>query len=331
MYEWLLSLKQADGSFVVHHGGEVDVRASYCVLCISVLLGICTPELIDGMMDFIATCQTFEGGLAASAMLDPYSEPMAGPTPALGEAHGGYAHCALASYLMLMRLTSGKSIGRPLNLKACLRWAVSQQGIAIEGGAFRGRTNKLVDGCYGWFSGGGMFTVLDAALLLSQQRQLQPLSGRGAKKVEDPESDDWTNEEDEVLPVGDHFLYDRVSLQEYILIAAQVKAGGLRDKPGKRPDAYHTCYNLSGLSLAQHRLVPCEASMDAFKKIWKSCPVEQDAWRSHCYAATLSWRQEAAQDYIVGGDQNSLPPTHPVLNIIFPRAKAIMDHFYGQA
>ncbi len=27
--------------------------------------------------------------------------------------------------------------------------------------------------------------------------------------------------------------------------------GGLRDKPGKAPDYYHTCYCLSGLSSAQ--------------------------------------------------------------------------------
>ena len=27
MYEWMLTLKQPDGSFVMHHGGEVDVVA----------------------------------------------------------------------------------------------------------------------------------------------------------------------------------------------------------------------------------------------------------------------------------------------------------------
>lgn len=31
----------------------------------------------------------------------------------------------------------------------------------------------------------------------------------------------------------------------------QIK-GGLRDKPGKPVDYYHTCYCLSGLSAAQH-------------------------------------------------------------------------------
>ena len=45
-------------------------------------------------------------------------------------------------------------------------------------------------------------------------------------------------------------------MQEYILLLAQAPNGGLRDKPGKGPDAYHTCYNLSGLSSAQHFLLP---------------------------------------------------------------------------
>jgi hypothetical protein len=36
-----------------------------------------------------------------------------------------------------------------------------QQASAIEGGGFRGRTNKLVDGCYGWWVG-GLFAVLES-------------------------------------------------------------------------------------------------------------------------------------------------------------------------
>lgn len=37
----------------------------------------------------------------------------------------------------------------------------------------------------------------------------------------------------------------------YVLICAQNEDGGLRDKPGKRPDFYHTCYSLAGLSICQ--------------------------------------------------------------------------------
>ena len=36
-----------------------------------------------------------------------------------------------------------------------------QQCEPIEGGGFRGRSNKLVDGCYSWWVGGGI-PVLEA-------------------------------------------------------------------------------------------------------------------------------------------------------------------------
>ncbi|GAX72910.1 hypothetical protein CEUSTIGMA_g365.t1 [Chlamydomonas eustigma] len=47
-------------------------------------------------------------------------------------------------------------------------------------------------------------------------------------------------------------IYNYESLQLWILRCCQVSKGGLRDKPGKPPDYYHTCYCLSGLSSAQH-------------------------------------------------------------------------------
>jgi prenyltransferase beta subunit len=41
-------------------------------------------------------------------------------------------------------------------------------------------------------------------------------------------------------------------LSRYTLMCAQQFDGGLRDKPSKSRDFYHTCYNLSGLSASQH-------------------------------------------------------------------------------
>ncbi|MCJ1288571.1 CAAX farnesyltransferase (FTase) subunit beta [Xylographa carneopallida] len=48
-------------------------------------------------------------------------------------------------------------------------------------------------------------------------------------------------------------LYHREGLIRYILCCCQAESGGLRDKPGKHADAYHSCYALTGLSSAQHR------------------------------------------------------------------------------
>jgi len=222
LYRFLLSLKQPDGSFTVHREGEIDVRATYCVSCISIILGIATPELFEGVGEAVARCQTYEGGLsAASHSLG--EEGSSGAT--LGEAHGGYAYCALASHLSLSLLPNTKRFAdspftkdfvsckdgaqKPtdwnqsqsassarLNIDKALRWAVSQQGIPIEGGGFRGRTNKLVDGCYGWFSGGGMFTVLSALVELQlgkwwkEEEEKGKLNGEGGQDG-NRASDEW--------------------------------------------------------------------------------------------------------------------------------------------
>lgn len=67
-----------------------------------------------------------------------------------------------------------KRTKKQLNLNSLLRWATSVQAMPIEGGGFRGRTNKLVDGCYGWW-GGGMFGVLGG--LLSEESLRNGKSG----------------------------------------------------------------------------------------------------------------------------------------------------------
>lgn len=47
-------------------------------------------------------------------------------------------------------------------------------------------------------------------------------------------------------------LYNVEALQLWILKCCQAPRGGMRDKPGKPPDYYHTCYCLSGLSSSQN-------------------------------------------------------------------------------
>ena len=42
------------------------------------------------------------------------------------------------------------------------------------------------------------------------------------------------------------------ALQGWLLLCCQLPNGGMQDKPGKGRDHYHTCYCLSGLSVAQH-------------------------------------------------------------------------------
>jgi protein farnesyltransferase subunit beta len=64
-------------------------------------------------------------------------------------------------------------------------------------------------------------------------------------------------------------LLNRKALQEYILLAGQHPAGGLRDKPPKHADSYHTLSCLAGLSAAQHRVFPSPERRRVLEGAWK--------------------------------------------------------------
>lgn len=195
--QFLMSLHEEDGSFSVHKDGEQDIRGVYCALSVAKLTNIYTPEIFKESENWVAACQTWEGGFGAAPGM---------------EAHGGYAFCGLAALMLL---------GKPqlFCLKSFLRWIVNRQ-MRLEGG-FQGRTNKLVDGCYSFWQGGA-FPLLHAILSMENNA------------------------------FGCHWLFDQEALQEYLLICCQHPHGSLLDKPGISQDVYHTCYALSGLSVAQN-------------------------------------------------------------------------------
>lgn len=79
---------------------------TYCLLVTATLLDILTPELVKGTAEFLRSCQTYEGGFASSS--HPYydatgdeSQVLSEVRPTLGEAHGGYTSCAIASWMMV--------------------------------------------------------------------------------------------------------------------------------------------------------------------------------------------------------------------------------------
>ncbi|CAN0040253.1 unnamed protein product [Pylaiella littoralis] len=88
---------------------------------------------------------------------------------------------------------------------------------------------------------------------------------------------------------GDGLTFARKRLQEYVLMCSQQPDGGLRDKPGKARDFYHTCYTLSGLSVAQHCL--------------------------------------SDSPTVVGNSSNLLRPTNPVYNIAEDKVSRAISYF----
>ncbi|KAG1734874.1 terpenoid cyclases/protein prenyltransferase alpha-alpha toroid [Suillus paluster] len=278
MYEFFISVKQSDGAFLVAHHAEVDVRGTYCLLVAAHLLNILTPELLEGVPASIMSCQTYEGGFSSASQ--PYFSPepegpptlLDSPRPPLGEAHGGYTFCS-----------SCPSVQKPsLNFKTLLRWLVQMQGSEIELGGFKGRTNKLVDGCYSWWVG-GCFALLSSLGIVGAHGQ----------------DEAWNDVDDSV--------WDRAALQRYILCAAQHPAGGLRDKPPKPADSYHTLYCLAGLSTAQHNIFLSSTRQDAIFRCWKTPPEStHEQLRQACFAHSLSWTEEEGTSRILGVQNNRM-------------------------
>ncbi|KAJ3040696.1 hypothetical protein HDV00_010589 [Rhizophlyctis rosea] len=139
-------LKQPDGSFLMHDGGEADGRGTYCIASCARLLNLPTTQLFTSAPEFIARCQSYEGGLSGYPGV---------------EAHGGYTFCGFAAMELM-----GKA--ELVDLDALATWIVQRQ-MSFEGG-FSGRTNKLVDGCYSFWQGGTM-PILEVALTRRARRR----------------------------------------------------------------------------------------------------------------------------------------------------------------
>ena len=108
---------------------------------------------------------------------------------------------------------AGATASVSIDAHAAVKWLALRQ---TRWGGYAGRANKVVDACYSFWQAGALVIASD-------------LGGAHAAAALDADA-----------------------LARYVLRAAQDPRGGLRDKPGKSADAYHTCYALGGLALAQH-------------------------------------------------------------------------------
>jgi protein farnesyltransferase subunit beta len=242
LYPWFVSLQEDHGGFRMHHDGEVDVRATYCIVSVARLLHLTGQSVFqDKTAAYVASCQTYEGGFGG--------EPFA-------EGHGGYTYCATAALQLLGQLVR-------IDAQSLRGWLARRQ-MSFEGG-FNGRPNKLVDGCYSFWQGGCMAIL---SVLEHVNSSDDPWLGSAAD-------------------IASSLLFDQAMLERYVLLCAQDVNGGLRDKPSKPRDFYHSCYNLSGLSVAQH------------------------------YDAGFQYGHETSR----------VARTHPCYNIRVERARFVLDYF----
>lgn len=139
--DWILSLRQpgVPGSYLIHENGEADLRAVYIAMVAGKLFNILTPEITEGVAEYIVQCQTYEGGLAPTIDC---------------EAHAGYTYCGVAALSILGKI-------HVLDVPRLINW-ISNRQRDPEGG-FNGRTNKIVDSCYSLWVG-GVFSILNQEL-----------------------------------------------------------------------------------------------------------------------------------------------------------------------
>lgn len=316
LYRWMASLQvPSTGGYRMQHDGEVDVRATYTIACCSKLLGLlnktssnnkqeeenpsCSGFTVLGrprVIEFVQSCQTYEGGMGG----EPFSE-----------AHGGYTFCAVAALKLLGALgkNSNNSNNSNFDVATLLGWLGRRQ-LPYEGG-FSGRSNKLVDGCYSFWQGGATAIASSCSEFLTRDNDEESIG-----HDDDNDDDPWLAQHRRNLQQQETtttttaaaansttttslpfpLLYDVFLLERYILLCAQEVTGGLRDKPSKPRDFYHTCYNLSGLSIAQY-----------------------------CSSNSTDDNEEEEDAGFGDPQQTLVGQTHPCYNIRIDRVAAILD------
>ncbi|EPS41954.1 hypothetical protein H072_4088 [Dactylellina haptotyla CBS 200.50] len=300
LLDWIRKTKLRNGGFKVNEGGEEDVRASYCALVILALLGYDEDELRGDV--------SRDEKPLLDGLLDYFKrcQTWEGGIGAKqhSEAHGGYAFCVLSALCLLGEPQD--VLTKYLDLDQFISWLSARQ-YAPEGG-FSGRTNKLVDGCYSTWVG-GCWSLVEAAANGIES------SGTGF----DIDSN-----------VGS--LWNRKALARYILACCQDPHGGLRDKPGMRPDYYHSNYVLLGLSAAQNYYyydnamsLPSSIENSPFKHgfCWKSS-------RNVPKPSTSEGIGGGWEEGLVSNERSRVGTQHPLFNIPL-HAVAEIQEWWGVA
>jgi protein farnesyltransferase subunit beta len=237
---FVVSLKRDDGGFAISPNGEKDVRSLYSAIACASMAGVLDEDLIAGVGDYVRSLISFDGGIGG--------EPGT-------EAHGGNTYCGVAA----AALAAGTaSYWEAEDMKPLSTPPLPRKG-AVNAGDTNGSTEpghssnseiSPTDALISRFLGREVTDHLVDWAAMRQCRVEGGFCGRTNKLVDSCYSF-WVGALFPILGAPRAFNAD--ALQRYILVCCQDEdRGGLRDKPGVKRDYHHTCYALSGLSVAQH-------------------------------------------------------------------------------
>ncbi|OMJ25248.1 Protein farnesyltransferase subunit beta [Smittium culicis] len=223
MLNWLLQMKQSNGSFTVHFNGEVDLRGSYCAI-------------------------NYDGGF--------------GPSPGV-ESHGSYSFCAIAILDILDRFECIDMAAfldyvtkRQMPLEGGFNGRINKLVDGCYsywiGSIFPMIQSKLDTSSFNSY----FYSKLDGDSSNSPNKDLAETRTSG-----DNNEPGLNYHQDLLFDRMMLQKYILLCCQAHPILKAgdrgnnKRSACGLRDKPGTFPDYYHTSYCLSGLSVSQHYLV----------------------------------------------------------------------------
>ena len=329
------------GGMTMHEGGEIDVRGCYCALSVCYMLCMDVSRVAEAchLNNFVQRCQSYEGGFGG--------EPG-------NESHGGYAFCAYAAlHIAGMQHTIDTSL--------LASWLSRMQG-TIEGG-MKGRTNKLVDGCYSLWQGGLCRIVADEATHVNHQYGKEPqVDLLGCEHLVDTYIRSWIESEQycDRATMRDEQLqqlqadFDKVV--DDCLIAEEV----YKNKPSidakrqvdelahKTIQMQEDIRELEQDVLARDlivRLIPMHAGcgdicdMVALQRwILLACQVEgrgglRDKPPMHtdfyhtCYCLSGLSAAQWSTGYVLGGEKNRLLQAHSLCNVLSSKVKESIKYF----
>ncbi|KAK7719349.1 CAAX farnesyltransferase (FTase) subunit beta [Diaporthe eres] len=178
------------------------------------------------------------------ASLIDTARSMQNDTGGFGGGNGQMSHLA-TTYAMVLALTlvGGESVYEVVDRRAMWKWLCA---LKQPNGGFQMAVGGEVDVSH-WV--GGCWPLIEAALAGGAAA-----TAAGGGGYAPPLGHDQPGHKHK-LPLTSRSLYSREGLIRYIMCCCQdqTKRGGLRDKPGRTSDGYHTCYVLAGLSSAQHK------------------------------------------------------------------------------
>ncbi|KAF2565521.1 hypothetical protein F2Q68_00026937 [Brassica cretica] len=320
----------------VHDMGEMDVRACYLAISIASILNILDDELTRGLGDYILSCQTYEGGIGG----EPGSEAYAGNTycglatitmalitevdrlnsDSLMLPHLATSYAAVNTLVTLGGEKAFSSINRE-------QMACFLRRMKDTNGGFRMHNMGEIDvrACYTAISIASILNIVDDELtrglgdyILSCQTYEGGIGGEPGSEahggytycglatmilineVDRLNLDSLMNWIVHRQGVEMGFQGRTNKLVDGCYTFWQVADGGFRDKLRKPRDFYHTCYCLSGLSVAQH----------AWSKDEDTPPLTRD---------------------ILGGYANHLEPVHLLHNVVMDRYNEAIEFFHRAA